>query len=235
MALGEHSEDSSQSLIGSTPLFSESHVKDGLNVASRVDSSAHALPKGFFSESVFDDGLLQRRKSIARPRLPSFRGLGISSFERQPTRDSHALGTSYSVLEREVVEHSCPVPVASSAPRTGSTPLLTPPADLHSLKWTLSATISSSAASTFKTSVMRPIDPLASRIEATSLSDHGAQTENVSLETSGTGASESHQEPIHNNTTQSSFESSGASSWLDRAVDATGEHIEHHMTWSYKC
>jgi hypothetical protein len=237
MAREGHSEDASQPLIRPTSLCLESQVKDGddPHVPSGVKPFAHTLLKGSLLESMFDDGLLQKRKSIARPRLPSFRGLGISSCEEQTARDSHAPGTGYSPLRRDTVEHSYAGSIAPSAHRTGSTPLLTPPAELDPLKWNISAPTSPSAASAVKSSVMRPIEPLASRIEITCLSETGPPTENRSPETSGTGASEPHQQPTRDNTAQSSFENTGPNSWLDRAVGAAGKHLDPLMAYLEKC
>jgi len=226
MAREGHSDDASHTLIRSTSLCLESQVKDGddLHVPPRTNSSAHTLPKGSLLESMFDDGLLQNRKNVARPRLPSFWGLGISSLPDQSARDSHAPGGGYSAVERGAAEDSYPGSVVISAPRTGSTPLLTPPAELDPLKWNTDATMSPSMTSAFQRSVTRPTDPVASMIKITCLSENGAPTENRSPDTSGTGTSEAHREPTHGNTAQSFLESIGADLWLDRAVGAAGEY-----------
>jgi hypothetical protein len=228
MAREGHSEDASYTLIRSTSLCLESQVKDGddLHVSSRTDLSANSLPKGSLLESMLDDGLLQKRKIVARPRLPSFWGLGISSFEEQSARDSHAPGAGCSAAQRKAIERPYPGSVAISAPRTGSTPLLTPPAELDPLKWNTNATMSPSTTSAIQRSVTKSMNPVASKIEITYLSDNGGPTENRSPENSGTGASEPHRESTHDNTTHSTLGSIGADSWLDRALGAAGEYLE---------
>jgi hypothetical protein len=86
-------------------------------------------------------GVSPRRKDIGL-RLPSFRGLGISSLEpRYLTRSGHAEGQH---LRSEVLSQTQrpglrPRPSSiyhhASEPHFGSTPLLTPPEDTSSIKW----------------------------------------------------------------------------------------------------
>jgi hypothetical protein len=230
------SEEASHTLIRSTSLCLEIQVQDGddLQGPSRTNSSAHTLPNGSLLESIFDDGLLQKRKNVARPRLPSFWGLGISSFAEQCGRDSQAPGADYKAVERGAIENPYPGSVAISAPRTGSTPLLTPPAELGPLKWNTVATMSPPMTSALLRSATGPIDPVASRMKITCLSGNGAPTESTSPETSRTGASEPHREPTHENTAQTSLESTGPDMWLDRAVGATGEYPVPPMAYQEK-
>ena len=224
MALEKHRGNASRISITSTSFLSETHLRDGLNSSSPFGMSAVGSLKGASSESLLDGELVQRRKSHTRPRLPSFKGLGISSLGPQSTQDCHILGTSRSVLDGRVIEPSCPGSVGISAPRPGSTPLLTPPADLDSLKWTASPVATPSAGSKAKAKLTLVSDTVAS-VEGASLSENGAQNESVSLGTSEAGEGDSRQESTENSTTPFVSDSSGSTLWLGRSVGATGEHV----------
>jgi hypothetical protein len=228
----------SSSFITPRPLLSEKAVADGLGGSPR-DLTALGLQRGSSSESVLGDGLLHRRKSITKPRLPCFKGLGISLFDPQPVEASHREGASHTAIERTAADHSLQRPAAASSTqsslRTGSTPLLTPPADLDSLKWSNSAVKRpSSAVSGPHPTIVVPTDPSASEVELTSFSENGAAAEKISLDTSGTG-SDLHQETGNTSTTQSSGGGNEQRAWLDQSVGATGEQDFESVTCLRSC
>ena len=218
----------SQPFNASPPIFSGKREADGLGGPLR-DTTALGLHRGSSSESVLSDGLLHRRRSNTRPRLPSFKGLGISSFDPWPVEGSHAEGAPYTHIESKAGEHhSCQRPaVASSAKstrRTGSTPLLTPPEDLDSLKWTISAVDHQCPVKNgpSKDIVLPTVLPTM-KVEGATLSEDGAASEHISLATSGPDGGDSRQETANTTTAQSSVEGNGPSPWLDQAVGEAGE------------
>lgn len=232
MAPEENSGGGFQTWMDSTARLPERHVIDGLDVLPVVEPSTLDSRKGSSPESRLADSLLHRRKNNARPGLPSFRGLGISSFKPESTKDFHARRKSHSALERIIVHHASQSPATTSSahispPQTGSAPLLTPPDEQDSLKWAIqSPTRQSTTVST------HPFAPAGGM----SLSGNGEQAENISLEASGNGERESHQELGTNNTAQStsSIETGESSLWLDRSVGAAGKHILHSLAYVKK-
>lgn len=219
--------DRSQSLIASSPLFSHKGGAHGLG-DRRWDSPALGLLRESSSDSMLGDGHLHRRKSMPKPRLPSFKGLGISSFASQHADTRRVEGTSSSSIERRISEHSCQRPTATPSPhlprRTGSTPLLTPPADLDSLRWSISATDCISIPRSGSHSALQtPADRHALRGGWTSLSENGAAAEPTSLEDSGTSGGDTQQEAANTGPTQSLRGGNGPRSWLDQSVGATGQ------------
>lgn len=235
MAVEGHRKPSLQSMVGSTALLSDIRPRPGLEVTSPVDSSVFNLAKDCSSELIMENRLLQRRTGSARPRLPSFRGLGIPSFEPQSIPNNHTLGTCFPVWRREGAEHSSAKAVDNQLRRTGSTPLLTPPAELDSLKWTSSTTLPLPVPSTSQSSQSSqsrftlPPHALATSVEGASLSESGARAENVSLGASSTSGTEQNLQTTGSNPAQPAYESRGSNLWLDRSVGATGEKIHYFM------
>ncbi len=216
-------------MAGSTPLFSDIHPTPELKVTSSVDSPVSNLAKECSSELKMENRILQRRNSSARPRLPSFRGLGISSFEPQSNPNNHTPRTCLSPSRRDVAELSNPRSAGHQLRRTGSTPLLTPPAELDSFKWTSSSTIPLPEASMSKSRFTLSPHALAISVEGASLSESGAQSENVSLGASGTGGVETNLQSTDSNPAQPAYESRGSSLWLGRSVGAAGEKIHYSI------
>ena len=229
MAVEGHRKPGLQSMVGSTALLSDIHPRPGLEVTSPADSSVLNLAKDCSSESMMENRLLQKRNGSARPRLPSFRELGIPSFEPQSIPNNHTLGTCSPVWRREVAEHSSPRSVDNQLRRTGSTPLLTPPAEFDSLKWASRTTIPLPVPSTSQSRFTLSPHALTRSVEGASLSESGARTENVSLGASGTGGVEQNLQTTGSNPAQPAYESRGSSLWLDRSVGATGEKIHYSM------
>ena len=96
---------------------------------------------GFLKQGREGNGGLPRRRDIGL-RLPSFRGLGISSSEpkylsrSEHTESQHSRLEVFSQAQRPSLR---PRPSSiyqhASEPHFGSTPLLTPPEDTSSIKW----------------------------------------------------------------------------------------------------
>lgn len=221
------------------PRSSEALPIDGLDVSSASDSSNLGLQKGCPAAAGFDDRILHINKSNARPRLPSFRGLGLSSFDLPTTHDSHTDGTTHSVLKR-TLEDSGSGPGATlctraSPHRTGSTPLLTPPAEIDSTKWNIGPRARHTSPNSSKptTTVPIPIEYFPSGSIGTSLAGDGGPVENLSFKSSQTSGNDSHQEPANNNTSESSLQSTGSNTWLDLSVDFPGEQILLAVTSMY--
>jgi hypothetical protein len=225
MALEEARKDDSHNPIESSSLFAKSQAVDGLPVPSRTNPSSISLRRSSSCEPLLENGLLQKRRNNGKPRLPSFRGLGISSFESQPARGRLAQVPNISL------DHSGLVLVAGSSaqaspPRTGSTPLLTPPAELEAVKWNGNPTAHHlSSTIRLNTTAITSTDTFSSKAGSVSLAEEGAQAGYMSLEGSGTGHNESHQEGGQNSRANSSFEIGESNSWLDQSVGAAGEHI----------
>ncbi len=167
--------------------------------------------------------MMQRRNSSSRPRLPSFRGLGISSFEPQSNSNIHTSGTLFPILRGEAAEHPSTRSVDRQLRRTGSTPLLTPPAEIESSKWSSSSTIPLSETSPSRPRFALSPHALATSVGVASFSQSGAQTDNLYLGASSTGGVEPNQQSPGFNSAQPAHESRGSSLWLDRSVGATGE------------
>jgi hypothetical protein len=202
----------------------------GDSISSPVDSSSLGLQSGSSAKSVFEDRVLRRSKSATRPHLPSFKGLGISSFEPHYVQDNILHGISHAGLETRPVTqsglgHDTTPSNPTLPPRTGSTPLLTPPADLDALKWTISTPAQPYCTSVRPaTSVVVPAEPSGPKPECATLSEHNAQARNSAFQPSETAGNELNAGTADNNTGQASFEGGGSSSWLDRSVGAAGEY-----------
>lgn len=218
MAPEQHHGDNLQILAESAPLPS-SHIANGFGASCAKNAMMFDLPKVCCCQSVMDDGLLPRRKSASRPRLPCFKGLGISTIDQASAEDGQTQAAGYPGLQGRSFEQSSAGRAAS-----GSTPLLTPPEELDSLKWPSSTRASSVLAkSRSHTNIEPSIGRAASKVEIASLSERGPPSEGISLATSGSGGSNSHQGAAVVDTTPSSPESGESTSCLDQSVAAAGE------------
>jgi hypothetical protein len=229
MALEGHTKDVAQASVESPDLFSAKQMTNGPDLL-RNTPPALALKRCSSSEPVLDDGLLYRRKSNARPRLPSFKGLGISSLDPQSVQDSLAQGAIGPGLNSRNLDFSSlssrPTSSTQTTPlRPGSIPPLTPPEDLDGLEWTTKTTSRPcSSEKNSHTSIVLPSDPSASKITSASLSQNAASAGNMSFNPSETGGSGLSRATPTANTEQPSLENSDQSSWLDQSVGAAGEY-----------
>lgn len=238
MAPEEHSGDGSQISAPSAERPSERHVMDILDVSSVVESCPPGLQKSCSRELGLEDRLMYRRKNNARPRLPSFRGLGISSFEPQTAEGSYARKNSHPPSGKMVVKSAYGSPAATlstqtSPPGNGSAPLLTPPDEHDSLGWATDSPQRKLPPSGRQDGCdLLHKSPFAYPTGGTSLPGTGAQAENVSFEASGHGARESAQESGNNNTSLSTnpLDTSDSTLWLGRSVGAAGVYILNPVT-----
>lgn len=216
------------------PLFLESLLADGTDkplgpVSSNLETQSASL-------SVGGDKAPHKSKSSRPPQLPSFKGLGILSLEPQSIPNDSAHGSYCSILNRRTVDHSFSGPDAISSARqqpqrTGSTPLLTPPADTDMLRWTAIAPSCQSPTESKENAIVAvPTLAHTSALECAASSDGNAQAENVSFGPTRMSGNETNRETENNHRAQSSVESSGSTSWLDRAVGAAGEAVLHNLT-----
>jgi hypothetical protein len=171
------------------------------------------------------DGSLPRRRDIGL-RLPSFRGLGISSLE--PKYLMRSVQADWQHARSEVMSPTQRLGLRSrpssiyhhaSEPHFGSTPLLTPPEDSNSIKWN-NALLHPSSSST---SHCRHHTPHNSHSNvATDLS----MDDNASGDSGSLGGQQDQSDPSGNISAPKSQvpqdSDSNNEAWLDRAIEETG-------------
>ena len=162
-------------------------------------------------------------------RLPSFKGLGISSWEpRPPPTQPHDNGQQHKPLHQPRPRRSDPRPRPlsnfqhASEPVFGSTPLLTPPEDHDSIKWN-NALLSPSAPSAFRTTQVDVPYSSALKTSQAAMADLGGlATGSVST---GQEGSQSHSMRIGSRDVVSNSTTSNDERWFDQAIEEAGTQI----------
>src|SRR5271156_1528784 len=196
---------------------------------SRISSTPRlqrSTSLGHLKQEREGDGNPPRRRDIGL-RLPSFRGLGISSLE--PKYLMRGVHTDWQHSRSEVIPQTqrlglrlrpSPIYHHASEPHFGSTPLLTPPEDTNSIKWN-NALLHASSSSTSHC-----------KHHATYNDSHTNATTGLSMDDNTSGSSGSlggQQEQSDQSGNISAPRSqiphgSGGSdeTWLDKAIEETG-------------
>jgi hypothetical protein len=218
------------------PLFesplAKADVKDFWNGWSQKAVQSCDLQRRCSVPSLPRKGSLPARKNTVRPQLPCFKGLGISSISAPLALDSSRPRPGSSLSAPEVTAlgsnpggYGATSSAQMSTPRNGSTPLLTPPEEIDSMKWTTSSSASFNPNTTAFQSITIPASIDIRKPECASVADHSDGTGNVSFEEASVGASESLQSSEETSMSQAPTNGDESNAWLDQSVGAAGKFI----------
>lgn len=220
--------DSSQKDVHSV-LPSKEHKTNEANVRRSKVSSMPRLQRstslGYLKQEREGDGSPPRRRDIGL-RLPSFRGLGISSLEPKYLMRSVHADRQHS--RSEVISQTQRLGLRSrpssiyhhtSEPHFGSTPLLTPPEDNNSIKWN-NALLHPSSSSTSH------CKHHATHTSHTNVTTGLSMDDNISGDSASLGGQQEQSGQSGNISAPRSRVAHGSGgndeAWLDKAIEETG-------------